>query len=231
MKVHWFQHVEFEGLGLIEAWLRARGHDVSVTRWWAGEAAGADAAACEWLIVMGGPMNSYQHRDYPWLVAEKVAIASAVSRGARVLGVCLGAQLIADVLGGKVVQNPVREIGWWAMRAVAEGAASRYAFPAEVTVLHWHGDTFTLPPGAVRLAESEGCAQQAFAMGERVLGLQFHLEMGGAAVAGIADACANELAVSGRWVQPAEVIKAGVSDHAPDASKLLAKLLSAMERA
>lgn len=106
MKPHWFQHVEFEGLGLIEAWLRARGHDVSVTRWWAGEAAGADAAACECLIVMGGPMNSYKHRDYPWLVAEKVAIASAVSRGARVLGVCLGAQLIADVLGGKVVQNP-----------------------------------------------------------------------------------------------------------------------------
>lgn len=231
MKVHWFQHVEFEGLGLIEAWLRARGHDMSVTRWWAGEVAGAQAEACDWLIVMGGPMNIYQHRDFPWLVAEKAAIAAAVARGARVLGVCLGAQLIADVLGGKVMQNPEREIGWWPVRAVAEGAGSRYAFPDEVTVLHWHGDTFTLPPGAVRLAESEGCAQQAFAMGERVLGLQFHLEMGGAAVAGIADACADELAGGGRWVQTAETIKTGVSEYAPDASKFLARLLAAMERA
>jgi GMP synthase-like glutamine amidotransferase len=230
MKVHWFQHVEFEGLGLIEAWLRARGHEVSVTRWWAGEVAGADAAACEWLIVMGGPMNIYQHRDYPWLVAEKAAIAAAVARGARVLGVCLGAQLIADVLGGKVMQNAEREIGWWPVRAVGKGEGSRYAFPAEVTVLHWHGDTFTLPPGAVRLAESEGCAQQAFALGERVLGLQFHLEMGGAAVAGIADACADELAAGGRWVQGAAELKAGVIEHAPDANKLLARLLAAMER-
>ncbi len=233
MKVHWFQHVEFEGLGLIDPWLRARGHEVTVTRWWAGETAGADAAAAEWLIVMGGPMNIYQHRDYPWLVNEKAAIAAAVDRGVRVLGVCLGAQLIADVLGGKVMQNPEREIGWWPVRAVAATGTgtSRYAFPAEVTVLHWHGDTFTLPPGAVRLAESEGCAQQAFAWGERVLALQFHLEMGGSAVADISSACADELAAGGRWVQAAGEITEGAYAHAQAASGLLAKLLAAQERA
>ncbi|MCX6938762.1 MAG: type 1 glutamine amidotransferase [Verrucomicrobia bacterium] len=233
MKVHWFQHVEFEGLGLIESWLRARGHEVTATRWWAGETAGPDTAAAEWLIVMGGPMNIYQHRDFPWLVDEKAAIAAAMDRGARVLGVCLGAQLIADVLGGKVMQNPAREIGWWPLRAVAatEARASRYAFPAELTVLHWHGDTFTLPPGAVRLAESEGCAQQAFAWGERVLALQFHLEMGGSAVAEIAAACADELAAGGRWVQAAGVITEGAYAHAQAASGLLAKLLAAQERA
>ncbi|MEY4489569.1 MAG: hypothetical protein RIQ79_2077 [Verrucomicrobiota bacterium] len=230
MKVHWFQHVEFEGLGLIEAWLRARGHETSVTRWWAGELAGADAAACEWLIVMGGPMNIYQHRDHPWLVAEKAAIADAVARGARVLGVCLGAQLIADVLGGKVMQNPQREIGWWPLRAVSDGAGSRYAFPSETMVLHWHGDTFTLPPGAIRLAESAGCAQQAFSFGDRVLGLQFHLEMGAAAVGNITAACADELSGGGRWVQTAETINAGLYEHARSASALLAKLLAAMER-
>lgn len=233
MKVHWFQHVAFEGLGLIESWLRARGHEVTVTRWWAGESAGPDATAVDWLIVMGGPMNIYQHRDFPWLVLEKAAIAAAVSRGARVLGVCLGAQLIADVLGGKVMQNPEREIGWWPVRAVVatEAGTSRYAFPAEVTVLHWHGDTFTLPPGAVRLAESEGCAQQAFAWGERVLALQFHLEMGGAAVAEIAAACADELAGGGRWVQAAGEIAEGAYARAQAASGLLAKLLAAQERA
>jgi GMP synthase-like glutamine amidotransferase len=230
MKVHWFQHVEFEGLGLIESWLRARCHELSTTRWWAGEVAGAEAEAAEWLIVMGGPMNIYQHRDHPWLIAEKAAISAAVARGARVLGVCLGAQLIADVLGGKVMQNAEREIGWWPVRAVAEGAASRYVFPPEATVLHWHGDTFTLPPGAVRLAASEGCAQQAFAVGERVLGLQFHLEMGAAAVTAIASACADELTPARRWVQSAETITNGAYEHAQAASKLLAKLLAAMER-
>ncbi len=234
MKVHWFQHVEFEGLGLIESWLRARGHEITATRWWAGETAGAEATDCDWLVVMGGPMNIYQHRDYPWLVAEKAAIAAAVARGARVLGVCLGAQLIADVLGGKVMQNAEREIGWWPVRGVASGATGvggeRYAFPVEVTVLHWHGDTFTLPPGARRLAESDGCAQQAFAVGERVLGLQFHLEMGAGAVEEIVKACADEVAAGGRWVQSAEAIKEGAYAHAQAASGLLAKLLATMER-
>lgn len=229
MKVHWFQHVEFEGLGLIEPWLRARGHGLSVTRWWAGEAAGPAAAECEWLIVMGGPMNIYQHRDHPWLVAEKAAIAAAAARGARILGICLGAQLIADVLGGKVMQNPEREIGWWAVRAAPDGVASRYAFPAETIVLHWHGDTFTLPPGATWLAESEACARQAFAWGERVLALQFHLEMGADAVAEIAAGCAGELAAGGAWVQPAERLKVDSHAHAEGAGALLEKLLMAME--
>lgn len=233
MKVHWFQHVEFEGLGLIEPWLRARGHEITGTRWYAGERAGSDVAAADWLIVMGGPMNIYQHRDYPWLVAEKAAIAAAVERGARVLGVCLGAQLIADVLGGKVIQNTEREIGWWPVQAVDASAAAgeRYAFPPVATVLHWHGDTFTLPPGARRLAASAGCAQQAFAWGERVLALQFHLEMGVGATAEIARACADELAGDGSWVQSAETITEGAYQHAQGASTLLAKLLGAMEAA
>jgi len=239
MKIHWFQHVAFEGLGLIEPWLKARGHELGVTRWWAGEVAGAEAEACDWLIVMGGPMNIYQHRDHPWLVAEKAAIAAAVARGARVLGVCLGAQLIADVLGGKVLQNVEREIGWWPVQAVSahrdesdadRALRARFAFPPEVTVLHWHGDTFTLPPGAVWLAESEGCAQQAFAYGGRVLGLQFHLEMGASAVAAIAAGCGDELSSGGRWVQPATMLNEGAFAHARNASALLAKLLAALER-
>ena len=230
MRVHWFQHVPFEGLGLIEPWLRARGHEVTSTRWWAGDTA-PTATDYDWLVVMGGPMNVYQHRDYAWLVPEKAAIAAACAAGKRVLGVCLGAQLIADVLGGKVMQNPEREIGWWPVRAAEETAGGRYAFPAEMTLLHWHGDTFTLPPGAIRLAGSEACAQQAFAWGERVVGLQFHLEMGGAALAEIATECAGELAAGGRWVQSAEAIKAGTYEHAQAASARLAKLLAAMEAA
>lgn len=233
MKVRCFQHVPFEGLGLIASWLHARGHEVSFTRWWAGDAApGLDDY--DWLIVMGGPMNVYQHRDHPWLVAEKAALATAFAAGKRVLGVCLGAQLIADVLGGKVVQNAEREIGWWPVRAAAisaDAAGARYAFPAFTQVLHWHGDTFSLPSGATRLAESAACAQQAFAWGERVLGLQFHLEMGAEAVEEIAAACADELKGGGRWVQDAKAISAGAREHGAAAEALLAKLLGAMEAA
>lgn len=218
---------------MVEVWMRARGHECSSTRWWAGEVAGAAAAEADWLIVMGGPMNIYQHRDYPWLVPEKAAISVAIGAGKRVLGICLGAQLIADALGGKVMQNPQREIGWWPVQPEGDGAgavgARRYTFPAEITVLHWHGDTFTLPPGAVRLATSPGCANQAFSWGERVLALQFHLEMGAGAVAEIAAACADELANEGPWVQTADQIAAGAYIHARAASALLARLLAAME--
>ncbi len=231
MRIHWFQHVEFEGLGLIEPWLRARGHEITATRWWAGERAGAEATACDWLIVMGGPMNVYQHRDHPWLPEEKAAIAAAVAAGKRVLGVCLGAQLIADVLGGKVMQNAEREIGWWPVKILAETKPGLGAAATEATVLHWHGDTFTLPSGAVRLAESAACAQQAFAVGARVLGLQFHLEMGAGTAAEIATACADDLAVGGRWVQTAEQIREGAYANAQSASTLLARLLGAMESA
>ncbi len=233
MKVRCFQHVPFEGLGLIESWLRARGHEISFTRWWAGDVA-PDVDDYDWLIVMGGPMNVYQHRDYPWLVAEKAALCSAFSAGKRVLGVCLGAQLIADALGAKVMQNAEREIGWWPVRAVppAEGAAgARYAFPAFTHVLHWHGDTFSLPAGATPLATSAACANQAFAWGERVLGLQFHLEMDAGAVREIAEGCAEELNGGGAWVQPAELLLHGAREHGPAAGALLHRLLGAMESA
>lgn len=232
MKVRCFQHVPFEGLGLIEPWLRARGHEIAFTRWWAGDTAPVPDDY-DWLVVMGGPMNIYQHRDHPWLVAEKAALALAFASGKRVLGICLGAQLIADVLGAKVMQNAEREIGWWPLHATSDapGASeSRYAFPARLDVLHWHGDTYTLPPGAVRLAASAACPQQAFAWGERVLGLQFHLEMGAEAVAEIAAGCADELKGGGRWVQTAEEIAAGARKHGADAERLLHRLLIAMER-
>ncbi len=233
MRVHWFQHVEFEGLGRIEPWLLERGHVLSRTRWWAGERGGAAAESCDWLVIMGGPMNVYQHRDHPWLEEEQAVIKRALARGARVLGVCLGAQLIADVLGGKVRQNPVREIGWWPVRAAApEGnPQDRFVFPDQCMVLHWHGDTYTLPAGARRLAWSEGCAQQAFAWGDRVLALQFHLELGSRNLEQLIACSGDELAEGGVWVQSAEALRAGAERHAGAAAALLDRVLSALETA
>jgi GMP synthase-like glutamine amidotransferase len=229
MKVHWFQHVPFEGLGAIEEWLLARGHTLSCTRFYADEAPPVNSDGFDWLIVMGGPMNVYQYDVHPWLLSEKQLIREAITAGKRVLGICLGAQLIADVLGGKVYQNGEREIGWFPVRAVSAGVASSFVLPAETSVFHWHGDTFSLPPGSVWLAESDGCAHQAFAVGARVLGLQFHLEMTAASVSGIAQACADELA-SGRYVQPADIIISQAKQNEPAAAKLRGRLLAVLEQ-
>jgi len=117
MKIHWFQHVPFEGLGALEGWLLARGHALTCTRFHAGDAPPQSPDGFDWLIVMGGPMNVYQYRDHPWLPAEKRMICETIAAGKRVLGICLGAQLIADALGGKVYQNDEREIGWFSIRA------------------------------------------------------------------------------------------------------------------
>lgn len=176
MRVHWFQHVDFEGLGSIDSWLIQRGHSITVTRFWRGELP-PPVENYDWLIVMGGPMNIYEHDAYPWLVVEKAAIRKAIAATKRVLGICLGAQLIADVLGGKVTRNAHTEIGWLPV-TLRETTSSLIAdWPTTFDAFHWHGDTFSLPPNATHLAASLACEQQAFAYGDRVLGLQFHLEI------------------------------------------------------
>ena len=231
MKIHWLQHVPFEGLGAIEGWLIARGHTLSCTRLHAGERPPENASDFDWLIIMGGPMNVYQYRDHPWLRAEKHLIRETIAAGSkRVLGVCLGAQLIADAMGGKVYQNNEREIGWFPVRAVADGSnVSPFAFPVEALVFHWHGDTFSLPPGGIWLARSDGCAHQAFALGAHVLGLQFHLEMTPSDVSRIASACADEL-TSARYVQPADKMIAQSQDNEWASSALLGRLLTVLEK-
>lgn len=179
MRIEWFQHADFEDLGCIAPWLAERGHAAERRRLYAGEAPGA-VTDSDALIVMGGPMNIYEHERHPWLAAEKLAIRAAIDAGKPVLGICLGAQLIADVLGGPVTRNAESEIGWFEVALSAEGraAASFAGLPPRFTAFHWHGDTYALPPGAARLATSEACAQQAFSWGGgRVLGLQFHLEV------------------------------------------------------
>lgn len=223
MRVHVFQHVPFEGLGLIEPWLRNHGHEVHYIRLFAGETP-RNTSEFDWLIVMGGPMNVYQVRDYPWLWAEQRAIASAIETRRKVLGICLGAQLIADVLGAKVFQNTHREIGWFPIQGIASNSSFTGDFQGEHPVLHWHGDTFELPPGTKHLARSAACENQAFSAGNNILGLQFHLEMGAGEIAAIAEGCEDELRPD-VWVQPREKLLEGVSTSLPRAVDLLHRLL------
>jgi GMP synthase-like glutamine amidotransferase len=163
MRIHYFQHVEFETLGGIADWIKLRGHSLTGTRFYCGEIPPAPDEL-DWLIIMGGPMGVHDTHQYAWLTAEKHFIDQAIDRNCRVLGVCLGAQLVADVLGAKVFPNPHKEIGWYPVNRTPEGrrAIVFRDLLSPFTAFHWHGDTFELAPGALRLAESAGCKQQAF---------------------------------------------------------------------
>jgi GMP synthase (glutamine-hydrolysing) len=180
------------------------------------------------LAVMGGPMNVYQYRDCPWLVREARFVEAAIGAGVPTIGVCLGSQLIADVLGAKVVQNAEVEIGWFevTLTAEAEGMAAFRNIPARFTAFHWHGDTFGMPAGATHLAVSEACANQAFAYGEQVIGLQFHLEYSAESVRRMLIHCSDEL-VEAPFVQSAERIRAGLS-NVEGTRRVLERLLGAL---
>jgi len=203
-RLHWLQHVPFEGLGSIEAWAMGKGFSIDVTRWHLGDSPPAPQTP-DWLVIMGGPMNIYEEDQYPWLREEKRFIDGAVRAGKVVLGICLGAQLLADVLGAGVRRGSQREIGWFEVQkdpaALADPLAA--AFPDAFTAFHWHGDMFDIPQGAVPLGRSQACANQGFLKGLRVAALQFHLETTAASAADLITHCGHEI-VAGDFIQGAE---------------------------
>ncbi|MCG2635431.1 MAG: gamma-glutamyl-gamma-aminobutyrate hydrolase family protein [Gammaproteobacteria bacterium] len=207
MQSHYFQHVPFEGLGSIDAWLQAAGHTISCSRLFESPCL-PDPGEPDFLVVMGGPMSANDESNFPWLVQEKAFIREFIALGKPVLGICLGAQLIASALGARVYPNPVREIGWLPVAGVSCEDASLFQFPPSLAVFHWHGDTFDLPPGAVRIASSVGCVNQAFQLGGSVIGLQFHLETTPESARQLVTHCGDEL-VPAEYVQSAaEIISA-----------------------
>ena len=177
MRVHYFQHDNFEGLGSIETWIEKNGYESSGTQFFDSYTL-PDLNNIDLLIIMGGPMSVNDETRFPWLVEEKRFIKQVISAGKPVLGICLGAQLIANVMGAKVYPNKVKEIGWFPIESVLEpGFSGEYfIFPTKMTAFHWHGETFDLPKGAIHLACSKACENQGFQLGSNVIGLQFHLE-------------------------------------------------------
>ncbi len=161
MRLHYLQHVPFEGLGHIRTWAASRGHGVTCTRLHAN-APLPPLTEVDMLVIMGGPMNVDEELKYPWLAAEKRFIAEAISLGRPILGVCLGAQLLATVMGARVYPNVDREIGWFDIfrTDAAERSGLAGFLPEKAEVFHWHGDTFDMPAGAVHLARSTGCENQ-----------------------------------------------------------------------
>lgn len=221
MRAHCLQHVAYEGLGTIEPALLARGYRISHTRFYQPAAQLPALDDIDLLVVMGGPMGVGEQARYPWLDAEREFIAAAIARGLPVLGVCLGAQLIASALGARVYPAAHKEIGWFDVHGVAGGAL---ALDAPLRVFHWHGDTFDLPGAARLLASSAACAQQAFQWGERVIGLQFHLEVNPALVEQMLAAGSAEL-TGGAYVQSAQQIRAVSAAHYARLQPPLARVL------
>ncbi len=177
MRIYICQHVPFEGAAGIGDYLSERGKKFNVVHVYRGQPL-PQAEDLDLLVMMGGPMSVNDETEHAWLAPEKALTRECVRQGKRILGVCLGAQLIASAQGARVYPNHEREIGWFPVRRTP-GAVQHSlgaAMPEEYPAFHWHGETFDLPEGAVWLAQSEACRHQAFALGGRVLGLQFHLE-------------------------------------------------------
>lgn len=223
MRAHWFQHVPFEGLGRIEPWLRRAGFEISVTRFFESTNR-PDPAAVDFLVVMGGPMSVNDGALHPWLADETDFIRRFLATGSPLLGICLGAQLIAHALGARVAPNREKEIGWFPVAGILHGRPGVFRFPASADVFHWHGETFDLPPGAVHLARSAACENQAFQIGAAI-GLQFHLETTPESARALIDNARAEL-VPGPFIQTEAQLRAAAPAQYQALHRLLDDLLA-----
>lgn len=205
MKILCLKHIAFEGPGTIALWAQARGHELEVVAVYQNKPL-PSPETFDALLVMGGPMNVNEEAIYPWLPKEKSYIRGAIAAGKHVIGVCLGAQLIANVLGATISQGPHKEIGWFPIQPSAN-CPDTLSLPDELRVLHWHGDTFEIPQGAQLIGQSAACANQGFLYRDRVLALQCHLEMTPQSLALLITACSNEL-VDAPYIQDAETMLA-----------------------
>jgi GMP synthase-like glutamine amidotransferase len=206
MTVHIIQHVEFEKPGLIENWAIENNHSLSFTYLYKNQHL-PDFNNFDLLIIMGGPMGVYDSDKYPWITSEIEFIRKSAEINKPVLGICLGAQLLASALGAAVYIGPNKEIGWF---PVSWNNNPFNGIPDKHVVFHWHGDTFDIPDGATHLAVSEGVPNQAFIY-NNAIGLQFHLEVTSHSVDLMLKNCSNDI-TNGKYIQSIEEIKNGVSN-------------------
>ncbi|GMK42160.1 amidotransferase [Paenibacillus sp. CCS19] len=208
MKVLALKHFEFDDTMALEQWTSLGAHELLIVDP-ANGLVEAWLEAAELLVILGGPMSAYDDEKLDWLVEEKRFIARAIEQDKKILGICLGAQLLAELLGGSVHRHETKEIGWHRIERTAERHPWVDDLPEAFHSFQWHGDTYVLPKEARRLAESEACGQQAFAWGDRILALQFHLETTPACIDQMLTRWANEL-VSAPYVQDAAHIRSEI---------------------
>lgn len=223
MRIHYLQHVPFEGPAFISTIAANNNYALSGTKMFDGEKLPL-SDEFDILAVLGGPMSVHDTGLFPWITEEMRFIERCISGRKAVVGICLGAQMIAGVLGASVTKNMYREIGWYPVKLSEEGRNARLfrGFPESFHAFHWHGETFTIPAGCRHLAASEACGNQAFCYGDRVAALQFHLESSPESVDLLVRNCGDELDGT-RWVQ--ERSRLAEASHFTHSNSLMERLV------
>ena len=191
------RHVAFEDLGLLAPLLAERGFSARYAEAPTDDLAAENPLAPDLVVVLGGPIGAYEEALYPFVRDELRLLERRLAAGRPMLGICLGAQLMARALGARVYPGARKEIGWGELALSPEGKESALRHLDGTRVLHWHGDTFDLPASAVRLASTRVCENQAFSYGKNAIGFQFHPEMGSIGFERWLIGHTNELAVAG----------------------------------
>ncbi|MFY1113415.1 MAG: type 1 glutamine amidotransferase [Methanosarcinaceae archaeon] len=216
MKIHCLQHIETETLGNITTWIEEKNHELTKTLLYEEGHTFPDPGDFDLLLIMGGTMSVYQEEEHPWLRPEKDFVRKTIEAGKPILGSCFGAQMLAEVLGGKVSRNRFKEIGWHRVRSTVNEKGNEHFtedcppiselpadMPPEFTAFMWHGDTFEIPAGAARLFESEACPNQGFIYSGNVLGLQFHPEADEQWIKNLIEDSGHEI-VEGKYIRTEE---------------------------
>ncbi|HKI87565.1 MAG TPA: type 1 glutamine amidotransferase [Draconibacterium sp.] len=223
MNIHCLQHVPHERPGYIEEWAIQRNYNLSVTKLFNEEHTFPELKDFDLLVIMGGPMSVFDTDKYTWMTAEKSFVSHAIAEGKSILGICLGAQLIAHLLGANIKKSPETEIGWFPVSKISNHPLLN-EIPDEFMAFHWHGEMFEIPSGAQRIFSSDGCSNQGFVYYDNVVGFQFHFETTQELVVEI---LANEEIdkLNGKYIQPSNEILAKV-DYSKAINGYLEKILN-----
>lgn len=224
IRVHYLQHVPYEGLGYIADWITDNNCSLSETRLYDNPEFPA-LESFDMLVIMGGPMGTYEEDKYPWLKDEKAFVSKAIDADKVIIGICLGSQIIANALGAEVYPNKEKEIGWLPITFTDDFARNLFGSEEKSPIIfQWHGDTFDLPEGTRLLASSEACANQAFLYKKKVLGIQFHFEVTQKSFTDMLDNGLNQLK-EGKYVQSETFIRTN-TQHIPLTNRMIETALN-----
>lgn len=226
METYIFQHVEFEGPGILYPLLKARGHNIHIVKLFAGDPIPHEDDI-DFAIMLGGPMSVLDEANYPYFVREKELCKDMVQLGKPLLGICLGAQMIASAFRAAILPSPEKEVGWFPVKW-SDCCCNHGTGIETINALHWHGQMFKIPKEATKLAESEGCENQAFKLGSAIA-LQFHLEANQESVESLLKNAKEDYnGVSGKFIQNEKEMRDFTAQYMNDANEFMKKIIDGM---